>query len=142
MVPVIDGAALIEAMRADPQLAHVPVVIMSSIPEAAVAERSLGHVAFVRKPFNIFSVVELVANLTQSGKGLPKPARDTLAHKTSFADRGRYLARRRLACMLSGHAAAYCERADTNNSSSTHARFAGAPDGIGLMVTAKHGYLR
>ena len=66
MMPVMDGAALVKAMRADPQLADVPVVIMSSMPEATVAERSPGYVAFVRKPFNIFAVVDLVAKLTKA----------------------------------------------------------------------------
>lgn len=66
MMPVMDGAALMTAMRADPQLADVPVVIMSSIPEATLAERALGYAAFVRKPFNIFAVVDLVAKLTGS----------------------------------------------------------------------------
>ena len=50
----------------DPQLADVPLVIMSSIPEATVAERSSGYAAFVRKPFNIFAVVDLVAKLTKT----------------------------------------------------------------------------
>jgi CheY-like chemotaxis protein len=64
MMPVMDGAALVKAMRADPRLADVPVVVMSSIPETTVAERFPGYTAFVRKPFNIFAVVELVAELT------------------------------------------------------------------------------
>jgi len=66
MMPVMDGAALVNAMRADPPLADVPVIIMSSIPEATVAERSPGYAAFVRKPFNIFAVVDLVAKLTKA----------------------------------------------------------------------------
>ena len=66
MMPIMDGAALVEAMRADPQLADVPVVIMSSMPEATVAERSPSYVAFLRKPFNIFAVVDLIAKLTKS----------------------------------------------------------------------------
>lgn len=66
MMPVMDGAALVTAMRGDPQLADVPVVIMSSIPEATVAERAPGYAAFVRKPFNVFAVVDLVAKLTSS----------------------------------------------------------------------------
>ena len=64
MMPVMDGAALVKAMRADPHLADVPVVFMSSMPEATVAERCPGYVAFVRKPFKIFAVVDLVAKLT------------------------------------------------------------------------------
>ncbi|MCW5734889.1 MAG: response regulator [Enhydrobacter sp.] len=66
MMPVMDGAALVRAMRADPQLADVPVVMMSSIPEVTLAERALGYTAFVRKPFSIFAVVDLVAKLTGS----------------------------------------------------------------------------
>lgn len=63
MMPVMDGAALIKAMAADPGLAGIPVILMSSIPEATVAERSPGYAAFVAKPFNIFAVIDLVARL-------------------------------------------------------------------------------
>jgi CheY-like chemotaxis protein len=65
MMPVMDGAALVKAMAADARLAGIPVVIMSSMSEATVAEQSPGYVAFVRKPFNIFAIVDLVANLTR-----------------------------------------------------------------------------
>jgi len=65
MMPVMDGAALVKAMAADALLADIPVVIMSSMSEATVAERSPGYAAFVRKPFNIFAVVDLVAKLTR-----------------------------------------------------------------------------
>jgi CheY-like chemotaxis protein len=64
MMPVMDGAALMKALRADPRLADVPVLIMSSMPEETVAERSPGYAAFVRKPFNIFALVGLIAELT------------------------------------------------------------------------------
>ena len=64
MMPVMDGAALVKAMAADAALAAIPVVMMSSIPEATVARSCSGYVAFVRKPFNIFAVVDLVAGLT------------------------------------------------------------------------------
>ncbi len=65
MMPIMDGGALLAAMAADVSLADIPVVIMSSIPEATVAARSPGFTAFVRKPFNIFAVVDLVAKLTR-----------------------------------------------------------------------------
>jgi CheY-like chemotaxis protein len=64
MMPIMDGAALVKAMAADARLADIPVVIMSSIPETTVAERAAGYAAFVRKPFNIFAMVDLVAELT------------------------------------------------------------------------------
>lgn len=63
MMPVMDGGALLKAMAADEALAKVPVVLMSSIPETTVAERCPGYAAFVRKPFKIFDVVDLVASL-------------------------------------------------------------------------------
>jgi CheY-like chemotaxis protein len=65
MMPVMDGAALLKAMAADAVLGDVPIVMMSSIPEATVAQHCSGYVAFVRKPFKIFAVVDLVAELTK-----------------------------------------------------------------------------
>lgn len=53
MMPVMDGAALIKAMAADAALKDVPVVLMSSLPEAGMAERSPGYSLFLRKPFKI-----------------------------------------------------------------------------------------
>ena len=63
MMPVMDGAGLIEGLAADPALADVPVVVMSSLPEAAVAERAPNYAAFVRKPFKIFALIELITGL-------------------------------------------------------------------------------
>lgn len=60
MMPIMDGAALLVRMRASADLRETPVVLMSSIPEAAVAERCDGYVLFLRKPFNVFQVIELV----------------------------------------------------------------------------------
>ena len=63
MMPVMDGAALIEAMTADPAFRDIPIVMMSSLPEASVAARCAGYAVFIRKPFKIFDVVDLVAEL-------------------------------------------------------------------------------
>lgn len=73
MMPVMDGAALIEAMAADPALAGIPVVVMSSMPEETVAARCPGYAAFVRKPFQIFDLIDLVAGLASGGPD-PLPA--------------------------------------------------------------------
>jgi len=61
VMPVMDGAALIAAMAANPDLANVPRVVMSSLPEAEIAARCPGRFAFVRKPFRIAEVIRLVA---------------------------------------------------------------------------------
>ena len=63
MMPVMDGAAVLLAMGANPALPAVPVVMMSSMTEATVAERCSGYVAFLRKPFKIAQVMELAGRL-------------------------------------------------------------------------------
>lgn len=68
MMPVMDGAALIRAIVNDPKLHDVPVILMSAMPEAAVAQRCSGYVSLLRKPFKIFEVVDLVARLLADKK--------------------------------------------------------------------------
>ena len=63
MMPVMDGAEVLSAMAGDPSVAKVPVVLMSSMPEATVAERCSGYTAFMRKPFKIAQVVTLTVKL-------------------------------------------------------------------------------
>ena len=38
MMPVLDGPGMLRVMRADPHYRDIPVIVMSSLPEAAVAE--------------------------------------------------------------------------------------------------------
>jgi CheY-like chemotaxis protein len=56
MMPVLDGWQFREAQKADPQLASIPVVIVSGIdaryaPEAAI---------YVRKPFQVEELLQAV----------------------------------------------------------------------------------
>lgn len=60
MMPVLDGAGLVKALRERPDTAAIPVVLMSSLPEAAVAERCTGYQAFLRKPFRIAEVLAVL----------------------------------------------------------------------------------
>lgn len=69
MMPVMDGAATLRAMAADPALPAVPVVMMSSMPEATVAERCSGYATFLRKPFKIAQVVALAERLLGAAGG-------------------------------------------------------------------------
>jgi CheY-like chemotaxis protein len=63
MMPVMDGAAVLRAMSDDASLRGIPVVVMSSIPEATVAERCVDYVSFLRKPFKIADVTALTERL-------------------------------------------------------------------------------
>jgi CheY-like chemotaxis protein len=66
MMPVLNGAGLIEAMRASPVYRDIPYVVMSSVPEANVRERINGYRTFVRKPFQLATMVQLVAGTLSS----------------------------------------------------------------------------
>jgi CheY-like chemotaxis protein len=54
----------IEAQR------DIPLIIMSSMPEANVRERIDGYAAFVRKPFRLDAVVQLVAAILKASRDL------------------------------------------------------------------------
>jgi CheY-like chemotaxis protein len=61
MMPIMSGPAMLEAMRNNPVLRDVPAVVMSSLPERTVSQSAGGmYVAFLRKPFKIRSVVDVV----------------------------------------------------------------------------------
>jgi CheY-like chemotaxis protein len=73
MMPVMDGSAMLAAMQADPSLRQIPVVMMSSMPEAAVAERCSGYVTFMRKPFKLVELVEMVKRILATGGTSSRP---------------------------------------------------------------------
>ena len=50
-----------------PFLERIPVVVMSSLPEATVAERCSGYAAFMLKPFKIAEVKALSEGLIIKG---------------------------------------------------------------------------
>ncbi len=51
MMPFLDGGSLIAAMAENPTTSHIPVVVMTSLLESAVRERTKGFAAVLRKPF-------------------------------------------------------------------------------------------
>jgi CheY-like chemotaxis protein len=67
MMPVMTGAAMLAAMAADPLLQRIPVVLMSSMPEAQVAPRCSGYARFLRKPFQLAQVITLTKQLLEEG---------------------------------------------------------------------------
>lgn len=69
MMPIMDGAAMLAAMRADTDHAAVPVIMMSSLDEATIREACNGYVAFLRKPFRIAGVVGALARALDGGGG-------------------------------------------------------------------------
>lgn len=68
MMPVLDGAGMLRAMRAVEAHRDIPCIVMSAVPEANVGERLDGYAAFVRKPFRIAVMVQLVAAVLGSAR--------------------------------------------------------------------------
>src|SRR5690242_10188271 len=66
MMPVMNGADMLRSMADDPSLRNIPVILMSSLPEATVAERCVGYTVFMRKPFRITDVLSLTGRLTST----------------------------------------------------------------------------
>ena len=60
MMPVMDGLALLRAMRANARLADVPVVLTSA---TAAPPSGLSAVAFLRKPVAASQLLELIGRL-------------------------------------------------------------------------------
>jgi DNA-binding response OmpR family regulator len=64
MMPLLDGAGVLKAMRADPKLAAVPVIMISVVPESVVRARCPGYAAFLRKPFDFETLLNAVERVT------------------------------------------------------------------------------
>jgi CheY-like chemotaxis protein len=63
MMPVLDGVGFIQAMQQNETHRGIPLIIMSSIPEDAVRSRIHGYAEFIRKPFRLATVTQLVTNV-------------------------------------------------------------------------------
>lgn len=63
MMPVMTGAELARALRADAAFDHTRIVINSGLPEATVREQFDGYDAFLRKPYTVDALLALVKRL-------------------------------------------------------------------------------
>jgi CheY-like chemotaxis protein len=60
MMPLMNGAELSRELRADPQFVDTKIVLNSGLPEAAIREQFDGYDAFLRKPFKVEVLLEVV----------------------------------------------------------------------------------
>ena len=63
MMPIMDGTQTLTAIRKDAAFKTIPVIMMSSLEEAAVRETCTEYDTFLRKPFRAMVVLRLVAEL-------------------------------------------------------------------------------
>ena len=72
-MPGVDGADICRMMRADVELAHVPVIFISALDETSVVEicEQAGASDFLTKPVTLADLVAMVARYLALG---PTPA--------------------------------------------------------------------
>jgi CheY-like chemotaxis protein len=63
MMPVMSGPAMLRAMAADPALSDIPVIILSSLPEATVRAQADGVAAILRKPYTAGEVLRAIGQV-------------------------------------------------------------------------------
>lgn len=60
-MPGMSGSELRSALLADPQLAAVPIIVLSAAAELREAAAAIGAVGYVGKPIDIKALLELIA---------------------------------------------------------------------------------
>ena len=68
MMPVLDGPGLLQAMRDSEALRDIPFIVMSAVPEVNVRKQFAGYAAFIRKPFKLAALVQLVATILSAAR--------------------------------------------------------------------------
>jgi len=63
MMPVMNGPAMLAAMAADPELRGIPVIVLSSLPEATIRARADGVAAILRKPYTADEVLRAIGRV-------------------------------------------------------------------------------
>jgi len=63
MMPILSGGEMLRTIVSDPIYQRIPVIMMSSLSEEAVAERCKGYAAFLHKPFGVAVVLTTVARV-------------------------------------------------------------------------------
>lgn len=71
MMPIMDGASMLLEIQKIETQRDIPCIIMSSMPEQNVRRRVGDIAAFIRKPFQLPKVIELVASLLSASQSEP-----------------------------------------------------------------------
>jgi two-component system chemotaxis response regulator CheY len=74
MMPVMDGYQFVTEKSKDPELADIPVLVVTADGQADQKSRSIGAQGYVRKPFKpstLIDCIERIAGPASSGAGAP-----------------------------------------------------------------------
>ena len=70
MMPLLDGAGVIKAMREKESLRAIPVILASALPEKTISERCSGYQVFLRKPFKAERLMEEIRGCSPSRQAM------------------------------------------------------------------------
>jgi CheY-like chemotaxis protein len=63
MMPILGGAEMLAAMKAEPAYRHIPVIMTSSLAEDVLVKKCTGYAAYLRKPFRATAVLSTIARV-------------------------------------------------------------------------------
>jgi DNA-binding response OmpR family regulator len=72
MMPVLDGAGFLLAMRNTETQREIPCIVVSSMPERNVRARIDGYAAFLRKPFHFAEMLRPIEAILGVSQQAPK----------------------------------------------------------------------
>lgn len=67
MMPIMDGVAMARTVRENPDYAAIPIVMTSAVTEQAVRQQFNDFRVFLRKPFRVNELLEIVGRLLRPG---------------------------------------------------------------------------
>jgi CheY-like chemotaxis protein len=68
MMPFIDGTSMCRQVRNNPAHQHLPIIIASVMDEATVSIQWADHDGFLRKPFRLAELVDMVGVLLEPSR--------------------------------------------------------------------------
>lgn len=60
MMPLMDGIEMVRSMRASPELASIPVIVMTAVPNGITAEERRLVQGLLKKPFGPAALYDLI----------------------------------------------------------------------------------
>jgi CheY-like chemotaxis protein len=72
MMPLMDGATLARSMRESADYRDIPIIMMSAVTEAALRQRFDDYQAFLRKPFAVPVLLDLMRTVLDGAAKAPK----------------------------------------------------------------------
>lgn len=68
-LPYRTGGLLLGELKADPRTAHIPVIVVSGMPEALAGPRRALAAGIIRKPFEAQALLDALRRALQAGGG-------------------------------------------------------------------------